>query len=91
MNDKSGLFKKDTFGTCDYKKTSPDQSTLSNKTKILNIIFSFDDALKLNLAIDECIRSLNKYKRSTKQGKRTALNFAIHLDQKRISIHEAQL
>jgi hypothetical protein len=42
----------------------------------LNILVSFEDALKLNLAIDECLRRLNKYNRSTKEGKRGAVNLS---------------
>lgn len=80
-----------TFGTCAYGKTSPDQATLSSKTKILNILVSFEDALKINLAIDECTRTLNRYSRSTAEGKRAALNLCIHFNQKRISVHEAKM
>ncbi len=47
------IAKKVSFGTCSYAKTSPAQGTLSPKTKILNVLISFEDALKLNLAIDE--------------------------------------
>jgi hypothetical protein len=80
-----------TFGTCVYASTSPEQGTLSNQTKILNIVVPFEESLKLNLAIDECIRKLNKYKRSMKQGKRAALNLSINLSDNRISINEGKL
>lgn len=83
--------KKFTFGTCDYAFTYPNQTTLSPKTKVLNIFIPFDEALKLNLGIDECIRKLNKYKRSTKEGKRAAVNLCLHLDIKRIAINEGKL
>ena len=89
MNEKT--MKKSTFGTCAYAKTSPSQLTIPSAPKILNVIISFEDALKLNLGIDECIRHLNKYKKSTARGKKAALNISIHLDQERISVHEAQL
>jgi len=42
------------------------------------------------LAIDECIRKLNSYKRSTKEGKETALNLVIHLDKKRVTVNEGR-
>ena len=70
------IAKKVSSGTCSYAKTSPAQSTLSAKTKILNVFISFEDALKLNIAIDECVRRLNSYKRSTKAGRRSGLNVA---------------
>lgn len=83
--------KKFTFGTCEYAFTYPNQTTLSPQTKVLNIFIPFDEALKLNLGIDECIRKLNKYKLSTKEGKRAAVNLCLHLDIKRIAINEGKL
>jgi len=75
--------------SCAYARTSP--ASLSPSTKILNILVPFEEALKLNLAIDECVRTLNSYKRSTTTGKRAALNLAVHLDQDRIAIVEEKL
>ena len=83
--------KKFTFGTCEYAFTYPNQNTLSPQTKILNIIIPFEEALKLNLGVDECIRKLNKYKLSTKEGKRAAVNLCLHLDIERIAINEGKL
>jgi hypothetical protein len=59
--------------------------------KFSNIEIAFEEALKLNLAIDECVRKLNSYKRSTTAGKRSSLNLAIHLSQGVITINEAKL
>lgn len=58
---------------------------------MLNVTLSFEDALKLNLAIDECVRKLNSYKRSTTEGRRTALNLAIHLNKNRVTVNEGRL
>ncbi len=80
-----------TFGTCVYESTSPERGVLSDKTKILNVLVPFEESLKLNLAIDECIRKLNKYKRSKKPGKRAALNLSINLSDSRISVNEGKL
>jgi hypothetical protein len=88
---KATSLKTDTYGTCAYAKTTPRQNTLSSATRIFNIFLPFEEALKLNLAIDECIRELNRYKRSTTAGKRAALNLAVHLDQGRIAIREGTL
>ena len=52
-----------TFGTCEYQRTNPPLQDLSKDTSGLNILLSFEEALKLNLAIDECVRKLNKYKK----------------------------
>jgi hypothetical protein len=78
------------FGGCDFGATSPSLAELSSDTPMLNITVPFEEALKLHLAIGECIRKLNSYKRSTTVGKRTALNLAIHLEKQRITINETK-
>ena len=80
-----------TFGTCAYEKTSPLRKTLSANTKALNVLISFEEALKLNIAIDECVRKLNSYKRSTVAGKKAALKLTIHLELERITINEGKI
>ena len=80
-----------TFGTCAYDRTSPPRTTLSPETKVLNVFLSFEEALKLNLAIDECVRKLNAYKRSTSVGKAAAVNLTIHLDKDRITVNEGKV
>lgn len=79
------------FGTCNFSRTSPPQESLSASTKVLNVVLSFEDALKLGLAIDECVRKLNSYNRSNTAGKRSALNLALHLDKHRISVNEGKV
>ena len=76
------------FGGCNIAGTSPEVSKLSPQTKMLNVYMSFEDALKLNVAIDECVRRLNTYKRSTIEGRRTGLNIAVHLQGGRITVNE---
>jgi hypothetical protein len=79
------------FGGCDISSTSPDLATLSPNTSVLNIRVDFEEALKLHLAIGECVRKLNSYKRSTTAGKRTALNLAIHLSKGRLTVNETKV
>ena len=76
------------YGGCAIAKISP--AILPNP-KIINVIVSFPEALKLKLAIEECLRRLNKYNLSTKAGKRAALNVAIHVHADRIAILEDKL
>jgi len=85
------LEKEFTFGTCEYERTSPARTELTGDTSILNIIVPFEEALKMNLAVDECVRKLNRYKKSTKTGKRAALNLTIHFNLGRIAINEGRL
>jgi len=76
------------FGSCEFAKLSPPRDNLSPNVKKLNVSIPFEEALKLNLAIDECIRKLNKYKRSTTKGKKASVNIVIHFDVKRVSVNE---
>lgn len=80
-----------TFGTCAIGRVSPAREKLTASTKVLNLNLSFEEALKLNLAIDECCRKLNSYKKSTKEGKRAALNLTIHLELSRVAVNEGKL
>lgn len=79
------------FGGCDFTRTLPPLGTFSPDTKFLNVEIPFEEALKLHLAIGECISKLNSYKRNTRTGRRTALNLAIHLSKNRITINETRL
>ena len=79
------------FGGCSFGKVSPKLDAITSATKVLNVTISFEDALKLNLAVDECIRKLNSYKRSTAAGKKSALNIAIHLDKGRVTVNEGKM
>ncbi|MEW6688058.1 MAG: hypothetical protein AB1452_03095 [Pseudomonadota bacterium] len=83
--------KKFSFGGCAVSCFSPAISALSSKTEMLNVSVSFEDALKLSLAIQECVRKLNSYNRSTRAGKRTGLNIAVHLQKARVTVNETAL
>lgn len=88
---KTPATKKSTFGTCRYSKMSPGRSSLSPESKAVNIHLSFEEALKFNLAVDECVRKLNSYKRSTTVGKKAALNLTVYLGMERIAVNEGKL
>lgn len=83
--------KKFSFGGCTVSNFSPDVSALSPRTEMLNVSVSFEDGLKLSLAIQECVRKLNSYNRSTSAGKRTGLNIAVHLQKHRVTVNETML
>lgn len=83
--------RKISFGTCAFQHTSPPRNTLSPDTPVLNVTVSFEEALKLSLAIDECIRELNKLKRSTSKAKTTGVNLAIMLGISRITVTKGKL
>ena len=64
----SPSLKKFSFGGCDIGQTSPDLGALKSDTQVLNIRIGFEEALKLHLAIGECIRKLNSYQRREANG-----------------------
>ena len=59
--------------------------------QLLNFSISFEEALKLELALRECLSKLNKYNRSTTAGRRTALLLTAHLEVKRFAVLEGKL
>ena len=75
-----------TYGTCAFARTSPPR--LTSGTKVLNVIVPFEEALKLNLAVQACVMELNSYNRSTKAGRDAAVNLTIYLDAKRVAVNE---
>ena len=83
--------KKFSHGGCDFERTQPSTSEFNSKTKMLNVILSFEDALKLNIAIQSCLQKINAQDHRTKNGKNAAMNIAIHFDINRITINEKPL
>jgi hypothetical protein len=89
MTTDSMKLKKSQFGACTFASVSP--STMSPGTPALNVVVSFEEALKLSLGIDECVRKLGRYNRATSAGRNAALSILIHLDKNRIRVLESKL
>ncbi len=75
-------------GSCSYQQRNP--KTLSPSTPVIKIGVSFEEALKLKAAIDECVMRLNQYNRATSSGRQSKLEMAVYLDKNRIQILGAQ-
>lgn len=73
-------------GSCDYIRRSP--LHLTTQSKALNIRVSFEEALKLKAAIDECIVRLNRKNRATKAGKAASLKLIVYLEKYRLQVIE---
>jgi hypothetical protein len=58
--------------------------------KSINFNMTFDEALKFAIAVQSCVQSLNRYKRSTKAGRAMGLGLCVFFDSKKISVMEAQ-
>jgi hypothetical protein len=79
-----GLRQKQTFGGARVDYFSP---VLPETTpKAINIVLSFEDALKLHLGLGQLLGKLNAYDRSTSEGRRTAANLCVYTQAKRIVI-----
>jgi hypothetical protein len=57
----------------------------------MNVIVSFEEALKLHLAIGQALARLNSYNRSTTAGKRSAVNICVYPHDNYITVNESQL
>jgi hypothetical protein len=75
------------FGGCSYSKASPAHGKLAASTQVVNLVIPFEEALKLNLAVDEAVRRLNA---GRLRGRRAALNLTLHFHTGRITVSETR-
>jgi hypothetical protein len=83
---------KDYHGTANLSSL-PDSFVPGKTAKVpgsINFNMTFDEALKFAIAVQSCVQSLNRYKRSTKAGRGMGLGLCIFFDSKRISVMESQ-
>ncbi len=80
--------KKVSFGSGEVSKTSPSKI---DYPPVINIFLTFEEGLKLNLAIDECLRQLNSYNRATKAGKSRGVNLSFKPGLERIDVMEGNV
>lgn len=81
--------KEESYGGCQVSTIGPLKNT--KLPKVLNVVLSFEEGLKFNLALDECLRQLNSYNRATKEGKRAAICLAVKPQMNRIDIVEGKI
>ena len=80
---------KQTFGGTDVVQIRPAPS--DGVPPAMNIIITFEEALKLHLSLGQALARLNSYNRSTTAGKRSAVNLCLYPRKKRITVNEAKL
>jgi hypothetical protein len=66
------------FGACYFERTIPRIESLSRETKVLDLFVSFENALKLNIAIDEYVKKLHRYDKNTAEGRKAAFQLNIY-------------
>ena len=77
------------FGSVRVDHFSPDQA--ANWPKGINIHISFEEAMRLHLGLAQILGKLNSYDRSTKAGRRSAVNLCLYRKVRRITINEGRL
>ncbi|MEQ1606897.1 MAG: hypothetical protein ABL999_18695 [Pyrinomonadaceae bacterium] len=80
---------KQTFGGNDVVQIRPEPK--DGVPTAMNVIITFEEALKLHLSLGQALAKLNSYNRSTTLGKRSAVNICLYPHKKRITINEAQI
>ncbi len=77
---------KKSFGSVRVSRFSPPLPAATPKA--INIHISFEEAMRLHLGLGQALAKLNSYDRSTKAGKRSAVNLCLYTQAKRITINE---
>jgi hypothetical protein len=80
---------KSTFGTVRIDHFSPPLP--EGIPKGINVVLSFEEALKLHMGLMQILGKLNTYNRNTKEGKASAVNLCIFTDVDRITINEGKV
>lgn len=70
-------------------RISPDVA--QQGVKSLNIDMTMEEVLKLRLALDSCLLSVNRYKRSTEQGKSAGVCLSVKTGNSSIAVIETVL
>ena len=77
---------KKSFGSIRIDHTSP--AVPAGMPKALNLHISFEEAMRLHLGLGQALAKLNSYDRSTKSGKKSAVNLCLYCHTGRITINE---
>jgi hypothetical protein len=63
----------------------------SQGVKSVNVHLSFEEAMKLSLAIQSCLIQLNRYNRSTTAGREMGLSLSLKTDNTSITVIETRV
>ncbi len=79
--------KVDNHGGARYTRTNPDIAAKGIKS--VNVFMTFEEAMKLSLAVQACLLSLNRYNRATTKGKNMGLCLTVFTDNQAVNVIEA--
>jgi hypothetical protein len=79
------LRKKQSYGGCTIDHLSPAKT--DSWPKAINVVLSFEEALKLHLSLQARLMDINSLNRSTREGKAAAVNLCVYTDVNRITVN----
>ncbi|MFG0329749.1 MAG: hypothetical protein ACF8PN_07610 [Phycisphaerales bacterium] len=79
------------FGGATLDHIRPEPDFQSGQKKALNLVLSFEEALKLHLSLGQALGHINGYNRATAEGKRKAVNLFVQTDTSRIVVREGEM
>lgn len=79
----------DYHGSCRYVRTSPDVA--ADGVKSVNVEMTFDQAMRLSVALQSAILGLNRHNRTSKVGREMGLCLSIKMDSTAISVIEQRV
>jgi hypothetical protein len=84
----------DYHGSAKYERVSPDISTqerIAEPIKSLNFHVTFEEAMKLSLALQSCLMHLNRFHRGQVEGKMMGVELTVHTGTSRIKVIEKSI
>ena len=76
----------DYYGSASFVRTSPDLVT-----KSINVELTFDEAVKLSLALQSAVLALSRYNRGAKSGREMGLQLSLKNDNRSIAVIEKRI
>ncbi|MGE0367189.1 MAG: hypothetical protein AB7K52_15815 [Phycisphaerales bacterium] len=81
--------RKRTFGGATVDRFSP--PVVGADTRAVNVVLSFEEALKLHLSLGQLLGHLNGFDRSTKAGRRMGVNLHVNIQNRRVVVYDAKV
>lgn len=86
---KSEIRTKQSFGTCYSNHISPPPG--DEAPKAMGIHISFEEGLKLHLALGQALAKLNSLNRTTTEGKRSCIQMTLYPKDNYITVRQSKL
>jgi len=80
-----------TYGSARINRLSPKIEDVSERTKAVNIVLSYEEALKLNMALQNGLMKLVQLNRATTAGKAEGINLTVYLQSERIAVNPVKV